>query len=479
MVIFQYMKIQIKTTQGENQCLIIPFLKGQVDYELVARLTGVKLDQEFDGSFKSIEKIYLPENKVIYLLGLGTESDAGRWHLPFRLLAFKESKHWSNGITIQTDHIKTAVNEAAALGLQLASYNIGAYKSKQPKGSPSTVHLHIPKANKDKLNKALIIGQTLTEIMKLVDAPGNKKPPEHLGKWAMSSAKKYGYKATVIKGKDLEKEGLHAIQAVGNGSKYPPVLITCEYKPNGLKKNPPLIGLIGKGVTFDTGGLSIKKAQNMHYMKSDMGGAAAVLGTVELAARLKIDAHIVGIVGSAENAVDSESYRPGDVIDSYSGKTIEIIDTDAEGRVILADALAYMIRNFQPHWMIDLATLTGSAVMALGYASGALFTQNDELAAVLQKAGDKVFERLWRMPLYEDFDSEIESDVADVRNLSGKPVAGAITAAKFLEYFTDNHPRWAHLDIAGVAFGDSDFSKMKSASGFGPRLLLEVIEQLT
>ncbi|MEJ2004660.1 MAG: M17 family metallopeptidase, partial [Cyclobacteriaceae bacterium] len=205
---------------------------------------------------------------------------------------------------------------------------------------------------------------------------------------------------------------------------------------------------------------------------------AAVLGAVELAARLQLNIHVVAVIGSAENAVDAERYRPGDVIDSYSGKSIEIIDTDAEGRVILADALAYINKNYKPHWIIDLATLTGSAVMALGYAAGALFTSNDEMSAALQSAGDKVFERLWRMPLYSDFDQDIQSDIADVRNLSGKPVAGAITAAKFLEFFTDDHPRWAHLDIAGVAFGDSDFSKMKSASGYGPRLLVEVMKQL-
>ncbi len=472
------MKIEISTKPGNQKCIIIPFIKGEVDHKKINHFSGIRLDEQFDGSFKSIEKIYLPDNRLVYLLGLGENSEEGRWHHAFRLLAFKERKHWGKEITILSDHLGPHVDEAAALGIRLSAYQIGIYKSEKAEKTRDKLRINLPDREESNIEKSLIIAETMIRVMELVDAPGNKKPPAYLGKWAEDSAEKYGYKANVIKGKDLEKEGLWALQAVGKGSAYPPVLITCEYKPAKMKKDAPIIGLVGKGVTFDTGGLSIKKAQNMHYMKSDMGGAAAVLGMVELAARLKLNVHIVGIVGSAENAVDAESYRPGDVIDSYSGKTIEIIDTDAEGRVILADALAYINKKFSPDWLIDLATLTGSAVMALGYSSGALFSHNDKLAEILTSAGNKVYERVWRMPLFDDFDPDIESDVADVRNLSGKPVAGAITAAKFLEYFTDEHPRWAHLDIAGVAFGDSDFSKMKSASGFGPRLLLEVIEQL-
>ena len=235
---------------------------------------------------------------------------------------------------------------------------------------------------------------------------------------------------------------------------------------------------MGKGITFDTGGLSIKGAQNLHYMKSDMGGGAAVLGAVELAARLKLDIHVVGLVACAENAVDANSYRPGDVINSYSGKTIEIIDTDAEGRLALADGLAYMQKKYAPEFIINLATLTGSSVMTLGYSAGALFSNNDELAAVISQCGYQVNERVWRLPLFEDFEKDLESDIADVRNFSGKPVAGAITAAKFLQYFVDSQVKWAHLDIAGVAFGDSEFSKMKSAKGYGPRLLIEIMEKL-
>jgi len=474
------MNITINTDSGNLQeTIILPFLQDQVDFELIAQTTGMTRKPSFEAGFKSVKKLFDQKEREVYLLGLGNAGDRGRWHLAFLSLIKKEGKNWKNGLTIKCEHLDPLVEETAALGFQLAGYNVGVFKSDIVSWPDEDFTLHIPSGSEDLIRQGLVTGETLASIMALVDAPGNKKPPSHLGEWALRSGKQYGYEVRVLEGSALREEGFHALLAVGQGSAHPPVLIQSIYRPEGLDPDSPVIGLVGKGVTFDTGGLSIKKAQNMHYMKSDMGGAAAVLGAVELAARLKLPVHIVGIVGSAENAVDANSYRPGDVIDSYSGKTIEIIDTDAEGRLILADAICYINRKFKPHWLIDLATLTGSAVMALGYASGALFSNDEHLASGFVKAGEKVRERVWRMPLYSEFNAEIESDVADVRNLSGKAVAGAITAAKFLEYFTEEHPRWAHLDIAGVAFGDTDYAKMKSATGFGPRLLIEVIRQLT
>jgi leucyl aminopeptidase len=184
------------------------------------------------------------------------------------------------------------------------------------------------------------------------------------------------------------------------------------------------------------------------------------------------------VVASAENAVDSNSYRPGDVITSYSGKTIEIIDTDAEGRLVLADGLSYVIKKFQPKQVIDLATLTGSVVQTLGYSAAGMFTNNTEMAKTMSTIGYETHERVWQLPLFDDFEAELHSDIADLRNFSGKPVAGAITAAKFLESFTESHDNWMHLDIAGVAFGDSTYSKMKSATGYGVQLIINYIKSL-
>jgi leucyl aminopeptidase len=213
-------------------------------------------------------------------------------------------------------------------------------------------------------------------------------------------------------------------------------------------------------------------------MKCDMAGAAAVLGAMQLIADLKLPVKVTAVVPCAENSVDNKSLMPSEVIYSYSGHSIEIIDTDAEGRLILADGLSYLIKNFKPQYVVDIATLTGSSIGTFGYECGALFTNNDSISKKLQEAGDAVGERLWPLPLWDAYKQDIESDIADVKNYSGKPVAGAISAAKFLEFFTQEHPAWAHLDIAGVAFGDGEFAKSKYATAYGVHLLTKFIENL-
>ena len=205
---------------------------------------------------------------------------------------------------------------------------------------------------------------------------------------------------------------------------------------------------------------------------------AAVFGAMQLIADLQVPVQITAIVPCCENAVDSKSFLPSDVIQSYAGKSIEIIDTDAEGRLILADALSYLIKNFNPEIIVDIATLTGSSLATFGHECGALFCSNESISKKLQQAGDAVGERLWPLPLWDCYKSDIESDIANVKNYSGKPVAGAISAAKFLEFFTENHASWAHLDVAGVAYGDDEFAKTKHATAFGVHLLTNFIENL-
>jgi leucyl aminopeptidase len=209
-----------------------------------------------------------------------------------------------------------------------------------------------------------------------------------------------------------------------------------------------------------------------------MAGGAAVLGAMQLIADLKLPFRVTAIVPACENSVDAHSFLPSDVIGSYSGKSIEIIDTDAEGRLILADGLSYLIKNYKPETIIDIATLTGSSVATFGNECGALFTNNEALSKKIQETGAKIGERLWPLPLWDSYKSDIESEIADVKNYSGKPVAGAISAAKFLEFFTENHPSWAHLDIAGVSFIDDEFAKTKHASAFGVYLIANFIENL-
>jgi leucyl aminopeptidase len=236
--------------------------------------------------------------------------------------------------------------------------------------------------------------------------------------------------------------------------------------------------LVGKGVTFDTGGISIKSSNGMSYMKSDMGGAAAVLGTIEMVAKLNLPYHVVAIVPTCENSIDGLSIRPSYVINSYAQKTIEVIDTDAEGRLILADGLYYAVKNYKPDYLIDLATLTGSIIAAIGYEAAGLFSKNTDLQSSLYAAGEATGEKLWAMPMWDSYADTMKSDIADIKNLSSASVGGSITAAKFLEFFTDGHSAWAHIDIAGTAFGDNEYGKMKSATAYGVKLLTHWIESL-
>lgn len=463
----------------------LPFQKGKVDVDLIASYTESLHRPEFDGRFKEVMRLFhVSAPTQVYLIGLGEEKDRPKAHEAFRWAAHERKKHWPSGMYVDGRHLDAAYIESAALGIALASYEIGAYKT-QKEEAPAflqpdfEVKFVAPEEVSHILKRASETAQSMKQIMALVDAPGNVKTPEFLADWATDSASTYGYTCEVLDANQLKEEGFDAVVAVGQGSQHPPVLLKVEHKPDDVPANSPKIGLVGKGITFDTGGLSIKPPANMHYMKSDMGGAAAVLGAVELAAKLNLPAHVVGVVAAAENAVDANSVKPGDVIGSYAGKTIEVIDTDAEGRLTLADALSYTIKQHQPDYLIDLATLTGSAVRALGYSAAAMFTHDDALADLVSEVGATLHERVWRLPLYDDFDADLHSDIADVRNLSGRPIAGAITAAKFLEFFVEKHPHWMHVDMAGVAFGDNPYAKMKSASGYGVRLLYAVMAKLT
>jgi len=383
----------------------------------------------------------------------------------FRLLAYKTKHRW--GAVPSIDFSAFQANEAAAIkGLALSNYKIDSLKTGADGNDDDRALYILPNAADAKtLNDAEIEAEVQMRIMKLVDLPPNKKTPEELGHWARESAKAYGFDCEVWNDDHVISAKLFALHAVGKGSANEPVFIVSKYF--GKKGKDIDLALVGKGVTFDTGGISIKPSTNMHYMKCDMAGGAAVLGAIELAARLKLPLNIAAIVPAAENSVDGKSVLPGEVIQTFSGKTVEVIDTDAEGRLILADALAWTVRNLKPTTLIDMATLTGSSVRALGYEAAALYSSDDDLSSALYEAGLKSGEKCWPMPLWEDYASYIYSDVADLANLPSKPVAGSIAAAKFLEAFTENHPNWAHIDMPGVAFQGSPFVKNKAATGYG------------
>lgn len=487
---YKSMNIEITTKLTSQNTLIIPVLENdalETNLSKIAKMTGVdaaNLSADFKAKASESSSFYASGKsfKKVILIGLGKEPKSRKVIETFRSFFYKNKKKLSGNVAIDFSTANTsALAEYIANGIFLAPYEIGFLQTEEKKDvdffSGENSVTFVSETNIDAaVEKGKATAETQRNMLQLVDSPANYKTPQQMAKYVVDSGNANGFKTIIYDAAQCEEIGLHALLAVGRGSiDNPPVFIVMEYDGTG-EANAKTIGLVGKGVTFDTGGVSLKPGDNMNYMKSDMGGAAAVIGAVELLAKLKAPVKVIGIVPATENCIDSLAIKPGDVINSYAGKTIEVINTDAEGRLILADGVHYMKKHFNPDIMIDLATLTGSAIRALGFGTAALMSNNDSLVEKLYKAAEQTNEKVWRMPLWdEDYKDMMKSDVADIMNLSVAPVAGAITAAKFIEFFTDEHPNWAHLDIAGVAFGGSEYGKMKSATAYGVRLLTEFI----
>lgn len=376
------------------------------------------------------------------------------------------------GFTESAEDVSAAIAEGAVLSLYKFDKYFTEKKNEEGKVTAVTV-FDTKEANLKGIKNGLTAAQILCEAVYLArdleNAPGNEIYPETLAAKAKTSAEKYGYKATVWNKKKIEVQGFGGLMAVNSGSVRPPVFITLEYHRS---RSAPIV-LVGKGITFDTGGISIKPASNMAEMKMDMSGAAAVIGTLEAATRLKLPVNLVGLIPATENMPSGSAVKPGDIIKHYGGKTSEVDNTDAEGRLILADALAYAVK-YKPAAVIDLATLTGACVVALGHHATGMMGNDDELMAKLKAAGEKTYERVWPLPLYDEYEKQIKSDVADVKNVGGK-WAGAITAGWFLKKFIGDY-KWVHLDIAGTAILEEDLPYApKGGSGVGVRLLVEFL----
>jgi len=360
-------------------------------------------------------------------------------------------------------------------GLKLKSYNFRKYKTRSEK---KLIYINVfGKKNNTSLKDQLkfrALEEGTFYARDLVSEPGNVLHPDEYAK-RIKSLKKHGLKINIYDQKKLKKLGMNALLGVGQGSIRGSYLVTMEWK--GLKNNSKPLAFIGKGVCFDTGGYSLKPAKFMEDMTYDMAGSAAVVGLMKNLALRKAKINAVGIVGLVENMVSGNAQRPGDIVKSYSGKTIEILNTDAEGRLVLADAITFTEKKFKPRFMIDLATLTGAIIVSLGSEYAGLFSNNDKLSNELIKAGEKVEEKLWRMPLHKNFDKLINSKNADMQNINYVGGAGSTTAAQFLQRFILNKTPWAHLDIAGMAFSKYGGAlNSGGATGYGVRLLNQLIE---
>jgi len=425
----------------------------------------------------------LPAAKVI-CVGLGPAEKATLEHL--RQAAASAAKtardQAAKTVALVSDTFRVArtkpgdVVGALAEGTLLSQYRFDRFKKeKGNKKSLTEATLLVPaaelRAARAAASRAQIVCEGVAGARDLINLPGNEIWPETLARAAQEVARAGGLKCEVLHGKALETNKLAGVLAVGAGSTHTPRFIILEYHPSRSTQKP--IVIVGKGVTFDSGGLSLKTGHNMDDMKCDMSGAAAVIHTMAVVAQIKPKFPVIALVPAVENMPSGTASRPGDIIRYASGQTAEIANTDAEGRVILADALLWA-KRYEPAAVIDLATLTGACVVALGEHATGLFCTDRGLAGRITEAGAATFERVWELPLWEEYEPQIESDVADVKNVGGRP-AGPVTAALFLKKFAEGYP-WAHLDIAGTAYIEKERAYVpKNATGVGVRLLAHLI----
>jgi leucyl aminopeptidase len=486
----------------EGDAVVIPLTKADappralhaLDEALGGLCARVWAAGDFTG--KSGEVLSLPVDgisaKRLVLIGLGEEKSASRESLraaggrTAKVLARAKATRAGVGVPALRRVQPEDAAQALAEGLVLGAYRFDKYKTGNdaPTALERATLLAADARQLPALRRGAALGRAVAESSNfardLSNEPGGVCTPEHLAEAARGIARSHKLKLSVFGERELAREKMAGILAVGRGSANPPRLIALEYgaAPRGAKngkkagKKRPTLVFVGKGITFDSGGISIKPAASMDEMKHDMSGGAAVLGTLRAIADLALPIHAVGIVAAAQNMPDGNAYVPGDVITSARGKTIEVLNTDAEGRIVLSDALHYAT-SFAPDAIIDLATLTGACLVALGDACCAVLGNDEKLADKVRAAGDATHERAWPLPLWEEHKNAIKGTFGDIVNTGGRN-AGVSTAAAFLSHFVGEVP-WAHLDIAGVAWTTKETPYYaKGATGFGVRLLVEL-----
>ncbi|MCX7929277.1 MAG: leucyl aminopeptidase [Chlorobi bacterium] len=463
-----------------------PFRSAQIGHivQIFPAVEAALRSGEASGKQNSIVVAYSPERtgtRKVIVVGIG--KNANITAETFRRAASTAVRRLNNGVSscafvlpddshspVAGSDIAFAVVEGAVLG----SYKFTQYKTTDV-SSGIKEFVVVSSSRSAAIAKAVEHAASVCEgvyvARDLANMPGNDLYPETLAAHAKQAGKKAGFRVQVLDKRKIEQLGMGGLLAVNQGSVRPPVFIIMEWR-GGNAKEPPIV-LVGKGITFDTGGISIKPAERMGEMKMDMHGAATVIGTLYAVAKLKLPINVVGLVPSTENMPSGSAYRPGDVIRFMNGKTAEIDNTDAEGRLILADALTYAER-YNPRAVIDIATLTGACVIALGHITTGLMGTDRDLIARIIAAAERTSEYVCELPLHDEYLEQIKSDIADVKNTGGRP-AGAITAALFLKHFIGNYP-WAHLDIAGTGMAPKEGAYTpKGATGVGVRLFVDML----
>jgi leucyl aminopeptidase len=464
---------------------------GLLDQSCGGQIRDILASGDFQGKLYQISVLYMRGSipaKRIVIVGLGKRADFDLEKLrgayakagqQIRALNLKEF-----ALSIDTEILNKSLpqlTETILEGMILGLYRFMPYKTIDREKIMDIQDIHIVEENGGRLKLIRESAKTAETVAKavmftrdLVSRPGNEMTPSDLALGAREVARRRGVTLKILDTTQMKKLGMNALLGVARGSSEPAKFIILEYY--GRRKSDPPIALVGKGLTFDSGGISIKPSEKMDEMKADMAGGAAVMGTIMAAADLRLPANVVGMIPATENLSGGGAYKPGDILKSLSGQTIEVITTDAEGRLILADALTYALR-YKPAAIIDLATLTGACIIALGDHVIGMLGTDDSLKDKIRKAADMTGEMVWELPLWEDYHELIKSDVADFKNSGGRP-GGAITAAVFLSKFVENVP-WVHLDIAGPAWLAKDKPYIpKGASGVGVRLMVQVLRDL-
>jgi len=445
--------------------------------------------KDMGGKFGKISIIPTPKGKPaqrILLAGLGEKENLTKDTIRFvsgkiaqkaRELKLKEFS-----IIVPPSFVTDQISSVSQIveGSKMALYKFDKFKAEKIDSSPDLTII-VPKFNR--ISQTIKTAETVADgaifTKNIANLPPNKCTPNTLANFAKTIAKKNRMKCSVISKPELKRKGFGGITAVGQGSKNEPKLIILEHN-HGPRNEKPIV-LVGKAVTFDTGGISLKPGEKMDEMKFDKCGGCTVLGIMKAVSELKLPINVVGIIPSVENMPGGEAYRPGDIIKLYSGKTAEILNTDAEGRLILADALSYGERNFSPKAIIDFATLTGACIIALGTNVAGIVSNNEKLTKKINESSKRTLEEVWELPLTQDFMDMIKSEVADMKNIGIGRAAGTITAAAFLRNAIKNTP-WTHIDIAGVAWTQVATKEKpynpKGATGFGVRLILDYLQNL-
>ncbi|MEK6812968.1 MAG: leucyl aminopeptidase [Nanoarchaeota archaeon] len=470
--------------------LFLPVYEGtlghvaaRMDRELKGQLQSFISLEEFHGKYgKFMTTSYNGTLRRVILVGLGKKDELTEDKLKkiFGSISRLAREIKTKKIAVALDDLQgdeTNLGNIAAQGLLLGNYRYDLYKTQDKDNIPvDTAILLTEKKVQAGVKEGIIIADSMIIVRNLVNTPSMIKVPVYLAQEAKKICKEAHVSIDIYGREKIGRMGMHGLLAVNAGSVNEPQFLVMEYRPRYPRKK---IVFVGKGITFDSGGLGIKPGKNMLTMKEDMTGAATVIALLRAASLLKLPYHLIGIAPLTENMPGNNAYKPGDILKTYNGKTMEILHTDAEGSVILADALGYA-SALKPDVIIDLATLTGAMVIALGTCAAGVMGNNDVLAQQLVAAGKATGEKVWQMPLYEEYDEMIKSDVADVKNLgSWDGIAGGLTAAAFLKAFVDEKIPWAHLDIAGVSFIDKDEGYYcKGGTGFGINLLLEYLRNL-